>query len=90
VHDDLGKKYQSIALGVIKDFSKNATLALPTADRVKSGGIESVTDNTKESTTAPKFQFGFLDNLRKVVSKGNPEALNESYSNFVKNPSWDV
>lgn len=89
VHDDLGKKYQSIALGIIKDFSQNAAPLIAVSNKNASTGIESVND-VKEDKTNPKFQFGFLDTLKKVVSKGNPESLNEAYANFVKNPSWDV
>lgn len=90
VHDNLGQKYQSIALGVIKDFSKNAAPVAATASNTKSSGIETVTDNTPEVKKPQKFQFGFLDNLKKTVSKGNPEVVAATYDAFVKNPNWDV
>lgn len=90
VHDNLGQKYQSIALGVIKDFSKNAAPVAATTSNTKSSGIETVTDNTPEVKKPQKFQFGFLDNLKKTVSKGNPEVVAAAYDAFVKNPNWDV
>ena len=90
VHDNLGQKYQSIALGVIKDFSKNAAPVAATTSNTKSSGIETVTDNTPEVKKPQKFQFGFLDNLKKTVSKGNPEVVAATYDAFVKNPNWDV
>ena len=90
VHDNLGQKYQSIALGVIKDFSKNAAPVAATTSNTKSSGIETVTDNTPEVKKPQKFQFGFLDNLKKAVSKGNPEVVAAAYDAFVKNPNWDV